>query len=93
MNDLTLEDSAVVIGTRRYPITGNHVEVWNGSNWSMKMNHEQPRYTEYQQKLIYQAVRQWQLKFPVDGSTYRECAEVLDGLVPFVYTANHEQST
>ena len=57
------------------------------------MNHEQPKWTEEQLKLIYQAVRQWQFKFPVDGSVYRECAEVLDGLVPFVYTANHEQPT
>ena len=81
------------VGTRRYPYTGNYVEVWNGKTWSRLMNHEQPRYTEAQQKLIYQAVRQWQLKFPVDGSPYRECAEVLDGLVPFVYTANHEQPT
>ena len=81
------------VGTRRYPYTGNYIEVWNGKTWSRLMNHEQPRYTEAQQKLIYQAVRQWQLKFPVDGSVYRECAEVLDGLVPFVYTANHEQPT
>ena len=81
------------VGTRRYPYTGDYIEVWNGKNWSRLMNHEQPRYTEAQQKLIYQAVRQWQLKFPVDGSPYRECAEVLDGLVPFVYTANHEQPT
>ena len=93
MNDQTLADSAAVIGTRRYPATGNRVEVWNGTNWSCKMNSEQPRYTEAQQKLIYQAVRQWQLKFPVDGSSYRECAEILDALVPFVYTANHEQPT
>ena len=81
------------VGARRYPYTGTYVEVWNGKNWSRLMNHEQPRYTEAQQKLIYQAVRQWQLKFPVDGSSYRECAEILDGLVPFVYTANHEQPT
>jgi hypothetical protein len=57
------------------------------------MNHEQPHYTEAQQKLIYQAVRQWQLKFSIDGSSYRECAEILDELIPFVYTANHEQPT
>ena len=85
--------TTIALGTRRYPYTGSYVEVWNGKNWSRLMNREQPKWTEEQLKLIYEAVRQWQLKFPVDGSPYRECAEVLDGLVPFVYTANHEQPT
>jgi hypothetical protein len=93
MNELIYRDLDLPTGTKRYPETGTHVEVWDGTFWTRKMNHEQPRYTEAQQKLIYQAVRQWQLKFPVDGSAYRECAEILDALVPFVYTANHEQPT
>jgi hypothetical protein len=57
------------------------------------MNHEQPKWTEEQLKLIYQAVRQWQAKFSSDSLTFQECGEVLDKLVPFVYTANHEQPT
>ena len=85
--------TTTAIGTRRYPYTGNYVEVWNGANWSRLMNRDQPCYTEAQQKLIYQAVRQWQAKFSSDSYTHQECAEVLDGLVPFVYTANHEQPT
>ena len=81
------------IGTRRYPYTGDHVEVWDGEQWSRKMNHEQPKWTDEQLRLIYQAVRQWQMKQPTDGSSYRECADILDALVPFVYTANREQPT
>ena len=67
--------------------------IWNGTNWSMKMNHEQPKWTDEQLKLIYQAVRQWQLKFPVGGSSYRDCEEILNELAPFVYTARREQHT
>ena len=93
MNALIYGNLEVPIGTKRYPETGDHVEVWDGTFWSRKMNHEQPKYTEPQQKLIYQAVRQWQMKHPVDGSVYRECAEILDDLIPFVYTANQEQPT
>ena len=57
------------------------------------MNHEQPKWTDEQLKVIYQSVRRWQMKQPTDGSTYRECATILDALVPFVYTQNHEQPT
>ena len=57
------------------------------------MNHEQPKWTDEQLKLIYQAVRQWQLKFPVGGSSYRDCEEILNELAPFVYTARREQPT
>jgi hypothetical protein len=57
------------------------------------MNHEQPKWTDAQLKVIYQAVRRWQMKQPTDGSSYRECATILDALVPFVYTQHQEQST
>ena len=57
------------------------------------MNHEQPKWTDEQLKLIFQAVRQWQIKFPSESYTYQECADILDELVPFVYTAKLEQST
>jgi hypothetical protein len=93
MNALIYGDLEVPIGTRRYPQTGTHVEVWDGTFWSRKMNNEQPKWTNEQLKVIYQSVRRWQMKQPTDGSSYRECAVILDALVPFVYTAKQEQPT
>ena len=81
------------VGTRRYPYTGDYIEVWNGKNWSRLMNHEQPRYTEAQQKLIYQAIRQLWRSFPPGDPAREECVDIMDGLVPFVYTQRQEQPT
>jgi len=93
MKDPTSVDLAFPIGTKRYPQTGLKVEIWNGTNWSCKMNYEQPKWTDEQLKVIYQAVRRWQMKQPGDGDTYRECDTILNELVPFVYTAKLEQPT
>jgi hypothetical protein len=52
-----------------------------------------PNFTRHQMKLVYHAVRRYQLeKTVLDSNEYWECSEVLDELFDLVYTQRREQS-
>ena len=51
-------------------------------------------FTPDQYKLIFNAVRRYQIeKTVLDSPQYKECSEVLDELYDLVYTQNVEQPT
>jgi hypothetical protein len=51
-------------------------------------------FTQEQYKLIFTAVRRYQLeKTALNGKEYQDCNEILDELFDSVYTQNREQST
>lgn len=51
-------------------------------------------FTPEQHKLIYTAVRRYQLeKTALNGQEYQECNEILDELFDMVYTQRVEQPT
>ena len=53
-----------------------------------------PSFTHYQLRLIFHAVRRYQLdKVALDSKDYWECSEVLDELFDLVYTQTREQPT
>ena len=51
-------------------------------------------FTQEQYKLIFNAVRRWQIeKTFLNSQEYQKCNEVLDELFKYVYTQNVEQPT
>lgn len=51
-------------------------------------------FTAEQYKLIYNAVRRYQIeKCILDGQEYHECDTILTDLFPYVYTQSQEQTT
>lgn len=53
-----------------------------------------PSFTHYQLRLIFHAVRRYQLeKTALDSKDYWECSEMLDELFDLVYAQTREQPT